>query len=68
MSDSFHHVRYRFFINDIARSEIHRHPEPLFDHILQNLKLYLPHKLYMNLLQFFFPYNMKLGFFLFQLS
>ena len=68
MSDAFHRTCDRLFIDNAALTKRNVLLKPLFDQTLQNLNLHISHQLCMDLRALFFPYNMKLRFFLLQLT
>ena len=68
MSHAFHWSLNRLLIYDISLAESDQNSETLFHNSLQNFGLHLAHELNVNLLRLFHPHDMKLRFFLLELT
>ena len=67
VSDPFDRILNRLFIDHFPCSKFHTYFKPIPDNAFQNFDLHFSHQLRMDLTKPLFPYNMKLGLFLFQL-
>ena len=67
MADALHRVLYCLLVHNISDAKLHRNLVSVPDQAFQNLNLYSPHHLSMNLSQLFIPDQMKLWVLFFQL-
>ena len=68
MTNAFSLFRNCFTICYISSYKVNFHSKSVKNYLLQNLKLYLAHKLYVYFLKLFIPHNIKLRLFFFNLS
>ena len=68
VSHTFYRFCNGFFIYNTSGTKFHRYVKTVPDHFFQNLNLHFAHKLRMDFSELAVPENMKLRFFLLQLS